>query len=103
MDRLRGRRYPLHLLKLKGQRINVDIAGDVGVIDEYGQFQRFFNVTVDENHPYNQRGVPPGFERLKFDTRLIAVNPYMLHPGAIPSNSVKCSKVAASLVGYVNS
>ena len=77
--------------------------GDVGVVDENGQFQRFFNITVGAEHPYNKRGVPPGFGRLNLDAQMISVNPHMLHPGVFPSKSVKYSKNSISVAGCVNS
>ena len=77
--------------------------GDVGVVDEYGQFQQFFNITVGADHPYNDKGVPLGFERLNFDARMISINPHMLHPGVLPSNSVRYSKSSVSISGCVTS
>ena len=38
--------------------------GDVGWVDEDGQFHRLFNVTVGADDPYNADGVPQDFEPL---------------------------------------
>ncbi len=70
--------------------------GDVGHIDEDGAFHRLFNVTVDEDHPYNSGGVPDNFVPLKFNKRLLAVKPRLLDPGAYCSNSVKSKSVEGS-------
>lgn len=82
----------------KGLEIRI---GDVGVVDENGQFQRFFNVTVGPEHPYNDRGVPSDFEVLQFDTRLISVNDRLVHPGVLPSHSVKYAKFEGEASAYV--
>ena len=73
--------------------------GDVGVVDEQGQFQRFFNVTVESDHPYNSRGVPVDFERLVFHKDIISTS--VVRDGIFPSSSVRYRKIGARIAGYV--
>ncbi|KAF7789119.1 hypothetical protein EIP86_000054 [Pleurotus ostreatoroseus] len=70
--------------------------GDVGFIDEDGQFHRLFNATVGGEHPYNQHGVPEGFQPLGIQPHLINIRPNHLPQGPISSSSVKSYKVDAS-------
>ena len=70
--------------------------GDVGHIDEYGQFHRLFNVTVGPDHPYNEDGVPQNFERLTFHPKLLHLQDKQLLPGPIMSKGVKKNELGAS-------
>lgn len=73
--------------------------GDVGHIDEDGAFRRLFNVTVDENHPLNKKGVPHGFTPLQLKEHLVSINPSFLPPQAFCSRSVKSRKIAGQIEG----
>ncbi|KAF7789085.1 hypothetical protein EIP86_000018 [Pleurotus ostreatoroseus] len=76
--------------------------GDVGYIDEDGQFHRLFNVTVDANHPYNvdpetgESCVPTDFHPLQFNSRLFSIKPKQFPPGPLPSRSVKSHEIGGS-------
>ncbi len=76
--------------------------GDVGHIDEDGQFHRLFNVTVDASHPYNidpddgEPRVPTDFYPLRFNSRLFSVKPKQISAGPLPSKSVKSHEIGGS-------
>lgn len=70
--------------------------GDVGYIDEDGQFHRLFNVTVGPDHPYNAGGVPPDFEPLQFPLKLINVRDPLFSPSALISKNVTSHETSAS-------
>ena len=76
--------------------------GDVGYIDEDGQFHRLFNVTVDDSHPYNldpetgEPCVPTDFHPLQFNSRLFSIKPKQFPPGPLPSRSVKSHEIGGS-------
>lgn len=76
--------------------------GDVGYIDEDGQFHRLFNVTVDASHALNAYGVPEDFEPLRFPSRLLHAKDKQLPPGAITSKTVQKHEIEATTAMYVN-
>ena len=69
--------------------------GDVGYIDDDGQFHRLFNATVDADHPINAGGVPQDFEPLGLPPELITIKPDQLEAGPITSDGVKGFKTTA--------
>lgn len=71
--------------------------GDVGHLDEDGQFHRLFNVTVGPDHPYNADGVPQDFEPLQFNRRLFASHDNILPPQPITSNGTDASHIQANV------
>ena len=70
--------------------------GDVGWVDEDGQFHRLFNVTVGADHPYNADGVPQDFEPLEFNKRLFASSDNILPPQPVTSNGIDAHHLEAN-------
>lgn len=71
--------------------------GDVGYIDEDGQFHRLFNATVGQCHPYNAGGVPVDFQILPVEPRSIQIKNNFMQPGALSSASVTSSTVGGEI------
>ena len=66
--------------------------GDVGDIDDDGQFHRLFNVTVEAEHPINGGEVPRDFQPLNLPTPLISIKPNQFAPGPITSKGVRTNE-----------
>ncbi|KAF7796003.1 hypothetical protein EIP86_007172 [Pleurotus ostreatoroseus] len=77
--------------------------GDVGFVDEDGQFHRLFNATVGPDHPYNQHGVPNDFFPLSFLPQLLNIRRDHLQPGPISSNSVNSYHIGGSVSAVASS
>ena len=75
--------------------------GDVGHIDEDGQFHRLFNVAVGEDHPLNEDGVPVDFSPLKFNHRLLYSRDDRLPAGVITSKGMKSREAGGGASVYV--
>ena len=75
--------------------------GDVGYVDEHGQFHRFFNVTVDADHPLNEAGLPDNFEILTFKHLLLNMNDNFIQPGPLCSKGMESHEVGGNLSVYV--
>ena len=71
--------------------------GDVGHVDEDGQFHRLFNVTVSAEHPINGGATPDNFELLHWPEQLIYTQPNCLEAGPIVSEGVKSAQVSAGV------
>ena len=87
-----GHGIPLWTPEPSGDDDEVRI-GDVGYIDDDGQFHRLFNATVDSEHPVNGGAVPRDFQPLALPTPLIIIKPNHFVPGPITSKGVRTHEV----------
>ena len=68
-----------------GQEIQL---GDVGMIDEYGSFVRFFNITADADDKLNICGVPNEFKPIPLNKRFWGTRSRYLSPGPLTSMGI---------------
>ena len=87
-----GQGIPLWCPEPPDGHLGVEI-GDVGYIDEDGQFHRLFNATVEAEHPLNAGVVPQDFERLIIPPQCIAVKPNYFRAGPITSKGVRVNEM----------
>ena len=67
--------------------------GDVGCIDNYGSFVRFFNATEDAKSSSNKHGVPVGFDPINIPDLHRRSREHYPPPGALTSLSIRNTSI----------
>ncbi|CAL1715486.1 unnamed protein product [Somion occarium] len=97
-EQLGARGYGIPLWRPEPSSYGEVCIGDVGFVED-GAWFRLFNVTKPQSDPLNSNGVPPNFELLQSNSRLINRSDNFLDPGVLCSSSMSQMSLGADASG----